>query len=354
MVVDLTVAICGHNAERRLPSCLDAISLQRFERETTWDVLVVDNASTDATASIASSYRSRIEQAGGHLTIVREDRKGLIFARERAAQDAHGELIAFVDDDNLIAPDFVEQAVAFFRRRHRCGLAGGRIEPAFEDESTRPPDFNDRFADALACRDHGDTERQLIPPTDDPPPGAGLVGRARVFRTALLEVGCVLTGRSGKRLTSGEDTEIGLIAHRLGWELWHTPALKLRHVMPPGRLTQAYLDRIIAGGSRAEAWLDLLRGKTPIRSRPAWATVAARHEIASARFALLAALRKNHPHALRYLFWRNLYHGRATGYWQLALHNPWEKLQQKLRGVRPATPRPHSPSLDLPSGILSK
>lgn len=330
--MDLTVAVCGHNAERRLPLCLEAICGQRIESDTTWDVMVVDNASTDATAEVARSYASRLGR--GQLSVVREDRRGLIFARERAAREARGDLIAFVDDDNLIAEDFVEQAVAFFRLKGKCGLAGGRIEPVFEVEGSRPADFEERFADALACRDRGEVERRLVPPGDDPPPGAGLVGRRKVFRASLLGVGCMLTGRSGKRLTSGEDTEIGLIAHRLGWELWHAPALRLKHVMPPGRLTQAYLDRIVAGGSRAEAWLDLLRGKTRLRSRTGWAGVALRHELGAAKFGLLATLRRKHEHAQRYVFWRDLYHGRAAGYWQLAMHDPWRKLAEKLKGDR--------------------
>lgn len=324
--VEVTVAVCGHNAAARLPACLGALARQKTS--VAWEVVVIDNASTDATATVAHEWTGVLP-----LRVEREPRKGLIFARERAVLEARGRILAWVDDDNLVTDDYVDQAAAFFDRVPRCGLAGARVEPTFDDGVTPPPDFDQRFADALACTDRGPLERRLIPPHEDPPFGAGMVGRTELLRTILLRIGCRLTGRSGKSLTSGEDTEIGLIAHHMGWQLWHAPGLRLRHVMPASRLTDAYLHKLIAGGARAQAWLDELRGRAPRRSRLAHATEAARLELSAAKFAALKWARQDPKLA----FWHDLYRGRAWGHWSLSRHNPWPGLQRKLAHHSSAT-----------------
>lgn len=329
----VTVAICAHNAEPRLDACLHAISLQITDPivRDQWEVLVIDNASTDRTSALADAWRDRLPVP---LRILREDRPGVMWARTRAAREARGRLIAWVDDDNLIERDFVSAVDHFFTRHPRCAIAGGRAFPAFEDPATRPPDFDVRFADALACRDHGPLPFRRVPPHDDPPFAAGSAGRTDVLRLILLDIGCQLTGRLGNRLLAGEDTEIGLLAHHLGWEIWHAPGLTMRHVMPPRRLTPPYLDQIITGGARGQAWLDLLRTRHPPRHRWHYIWQAARLEASALKFTLLRALRPHHPHHHRYAFWRDLYHNRAAGFLDLALHNPWPTLRNHLQALR--------------------
>lgn len=328
---DVTVAVCAHQAAQRLPACLKAIAAQEVPAELRWEVVVIDNASTDDTAAVAEEYADRI---AAPLRVLREERPGVMWARRRAAAEARGKLIAWVDDDNLIARDFVAQVAAFFNSHPRCAVAGGRAFAAFEDPKTEPHDFDERFADALACRDHGPVAYRRVPPGDDPPFAAGSAGRTAVLRVVLNDIGCALTGRLGSSLLAGEDTEIGLLAHHLGWEIWHAPSLQFRHVMPPRRLTHQYLDRIIAGGSRAQAWLDLLRGREQKRSRWGYIKKAVKNEMGAAKFLLLRIIRTHHPHASRYAFWSGLYHGRAAGYWQLAWKNPWDQVQLKLNQTR--------------------
>jgi len=144
---------------------------------------------------------------------------------------------------------------------------------------------------ALAIRDFGPQARQLIPPADDPPCGAGMTGRTDVFRQVLCDIGLALSGRKGKRLSSGEDTEIGLLIHRLGWEMWYTPTLRMSHVLPNSRLTHQYLQRLIAGGAQSAAWLDYLRGKQPRCSRIAALGRYLRRRFQSLQMTLLQQLR---------------------------------------------------------------
>jgi GT2 family glycosyltransferase len=336
MQLDLTLAICAYNAQQRLPTALEALarqSAQGIGRE----VLVIDNNSTDATAATAQQMGQSL---GLPLRVIHEPQPGLAAARRRAAVEARGRYLSYVDDDNLVELDWTEQCVTFLDEHPRCGVVGGRIDPLFEDPAARPADFQEHFAMALAIRDFGPQARQLIPPADDPPCGAGMSGRTAVFRQVLCEIGLALSGRKGKRLSSGEDTEIGLLIHRLGWEMWYTPTLRMSHVLPSSRLTQQYLQRLIAGGAQSAAWLDYLRGKQPRCSRVAALGRYLRCRVQSMQMALLQRLRPRHPHAARYPAWAAQYNGQAAGYLDMALHDPAGRLERslyRLRGASAAT-----------------
>ena len=168
-----------------------------------------------------------------------------------------------------------------------------------------------------------------------------MTGRTSVFRQVMLDVGLQLGGRRGKALDSGEDTETGLLAHKLGWEMWYTPTLRMGHVLPASRLNTAYLQKLIAGGARSSAWLDYLRGKEPRRSRLAYLATWAKWQLLAARMDAVGLVKgKAHPDALKFPFWASQYRGQAAGYWELAASDPATKLDAAIAAARGRTGRP--------------
>lgn len=329
-MIDLSIAICAYNAATRLPATLTAVANQQVSDRWQWETVVIDNASRDETSKVAESFSDRIP----NLRVIRETQPGLVYARQRAAREVRGRLTSFVDDDNLIAPDWVEQCIAFMDAHPRAGLVGGRIDALFEDPNSRPHDFDERYRDGLAIRDFGNEPKLLTAPQVDPPPGAGLTGRTELVRQLLLEIGCQLVGHSGGKLTNGEDTEMGLIAQRLGWETWYTPKLRVDHVLPPVRLTETYLQKLIADGAQSAPWLDYLRGKAPQRTRAGYLLQWARWWLVALRMDLMGLLRRNHPHTPLYSFWARFNRSTAAGNLSLARQYPFEALQAKLDRLR--------------------
>lgn len=342
-VMDLSLVICAYNAERRLGGVLEALSRQEAG-QVRWEVLVINNASRDRTAEVARGFEGKINAL---LRVVDENRPGLIEARRRGAREARGRYISFIDDDNLVASDWVRRCVEFLDGHPRVGFIGGLIEPLFEDPASRPADFYERFADGLAIRELGPEPRKLVQPHSDPPPGAGLTGRAELVRLILLQIGCLLQGHTGGKLTNGEDTEMGLIAQRLGWETWYVPSLRMKHVMPPGRLTEQYLRKLIADGAQSGPWLDYLRGREPERSRVGYLARWGLWRVRAKKMALLGWLRKTgHEHSELYPFWRNMYRSRADGYWGMAMNDPVGKLRRKMIEVNRPPPSPSPGALE--------
>src|SRR5436190_10932299 len=109
--VDLTLLVCTHNHAGLLDRALQSIAAQAVPRGIRWEVLVVDNRCTDGTREVVRRWAAdpRIPV----LRSVNEPHLGVSFARKRGIRESRGRLIGFVDDDCLLAPDWVARALGF-------------------------------------------------------------------------------------------------------------------------------------------------------------------------------------------------------------------------------------------------
>jgi glycosyltransferase involved in cell wall biosynthesis len=257
MAVTLSVIIPTHAPHPgRLARTLAGLEAQTCPRER-WELILVDNASPDAGAL------ARLD-LGWHpqARVVREEQLGLTYARLAGARAAAGELLLYADDDNVLAPNYVADAVAVFAARPQLGIAGGKSLPEWE---APPPDWVLKFPSCLALRDLGEQERvgDRASYLRDPafgPIGAGMVLRRAVLEEYARQLGsgafAYITDRRGKDLTSGGDSDIVLTALGAGWQVGYFPQLSLRHLIPTGRTTQEYLGRISHALGRA--WVQVL------------------------------------------------------------------------------------------------
>jgi glycosyltransferase involved in cell wall biosynthesis len=132
----VSVVVPTHNPrEKYLARVLDALRVQTLSKDL-WEVVVVDNNSTKP-LSLTTGHRD--DRTTGAKTaeidlswhpqakIVREERLGLTFARLRGFAEAKGELIVMVDDDNVLAPDYLETAVEIARSEERHRVVNGAV-----------------------------------------------------------------------------------------------------------------------------------------------------------------------------------------------------------------------------------
>jgi glycosyltransferase involved in cell wall biosynthesis len=267
---DLTVLICTHNKADRLDRTLESVADQLLPRDFRWEVLVVANRCTDRTAEVVRRWGE-----GGRiprLRYVTERRLGIAPARKRGLRESRGRLVAMVDDDCLLAPDWSAAALRFAEDHPRAGVFGGRNELLWEAPPTRIAEL---YGESLARQDLGPDPR-LMPVKDwRMPAGAGMVLRREAWiDSGWLEHGA-LRARGPRSLGAGEDAEIALRIRRAGWQVWYAPGMRLRHVIPPERMELAYLRRLHRGFGRAEVFLRDLAG--PPRRHPrleglAWST----------------------------------------------------------------------------------
>jgi cellulose synthase/poly-beta-1,6-N-acetylglucosamine synthase-like glycosyltransferase len=236
-----------------------------------WELIVVDNNCTDDTADVVRAYSTdpRIPL----LRRVLEKRQGIAHARRRAFSESRGALLVCADDDCVLAPNWIEQAVRFMREHPRAGYVGGRNIIVWEQT---PDHVADLYGESLARQDLGDRTIQMPATGRRCLVGAGFAARRdAIVSSQWLERG-VLVGRCRERLGAGEDAEIFFRIRNAGWECWYTPELVLSHMIPSSRTTLHYLQRLHRGFGEAEAFL-LALSRVPF---PTW-----RDRLTSARWS---------------------------------------------------------------------
>jgi glycosyltransferase involved in cell wall biosynthesis len=230
----VSAIVCTHNPDRALlQRCLDHLRRQNLPSGGA-EVVIIDNASSPP----LSGDELGLTTFPCPARLVREESLGLSHARQRGAAEANGDVVVYVDDDNLLAPDFLDQTARFFAAHPKAGAAGGRIHAL--SDAALPPWFP-AIAGHLAIRDWGGEPRCFSSDSPEAPTGAGLAVRRKVL-LAAFEHPLVLADRRGRKLSSGGDTEICYRVRLAGWELWYAPALQLAHVLPARRLELDYLE----------------------------------------------------------------------------------------------------------------
>ena len=126
----ISLVICTRNRCTSLRSCLEYV--QRLESPGEWELVVVDNGSTDGTADLLKDF---VEKASFRVVLVYEAKPGLGRARNAGIAKATGEIIAFTDDDCYVSRDFLIRIREVFREQS-FGFMGGRI--LLYDETDAP------------------------------------------------------------------------------------------------------------------------------------------------------------------------------------------------------------------------
>lgn len=240
--MQLTVAICTYNPRPELlVRVIEAIAAQVDPADTQTELLLIDNNSSPSLvdAEYLKKYR---------LRVVRELRQGLTAARERTIAEAKGEIVLFVDDDNVLSPGYLKTALELFTSP-RVGMIGGAVFPEYEEP---PPAWIGRFEEYLALRRHPPNchvETTEPPCTKYFPIGAGFGIRrhlAMSYVESLQDAGRI-EGRKGGALSSGEDTDMALFVLSQGHSLVVDGRLHLIHVIAPARTQEQYMTRLAIG-----------------------------------------------------------------------------------------------------------
>jgi len=248
----LSVIICTHNPRGDyFQRCIGALRGQKLPYNQ-WELVLVDNRSDEPVADrVDLSWHSR-----GH--IVREETLGLTAARLRGIRESRGDLLVFVDDDNVLDVDFLEVALRTMEERPFLGSWSGQCRPAFE---APPPEWTRRYWGNLVIRefDH-DIWSNLPRLPQSMPCGAGLCVRRNVavHYLDLHESGkrSFQFDRSGKSLLSGGDNDLAACACGLGLGVGLIASLKLTHLISPERLTVDYIARLAEGIQYSSTLLD--------------------------------------------------------------------------------------------------
>ncbi len=245
----ISVIIACYNSSRVLADTLRHLQVQKGCEGIAWEVIVVDNASTDHTAEIAEKVWE--ENPIVPLRVILETKQGEAHARRAGILAAKYDILSVVDDDNRVADNWIATLHKYYQNPE-IGLIGCAGEGAFE---TPPPAWfkKNEHAFAIGKLYEGQftdiTEHALVP-------GAGLSVRKKVY-DHLYAQGWkpFLEGRVGNKQTAGADSEMCLITRRLGYKIYYSNELHFRHFTTADRITWERLRNMTYGFGAADVFI---------------------------------------------------------------------------------------------------
>jgi glucosyl-dolichyl phosphate glucuronosyltransferase len=241
----VSVVVCTRNRAEILAQSSVALLAVDYPPDR-WEVIIVDNRSTDDTLAVAQEIARRRPDL---VQVVEERELGLSATRNAGIRRARGEIIAFADDDSFPEPAWLRTLVAALLAEDAL-VVGGAVEPWFQGE--RPAWFTDRYLVYVTDWDKGPEVQELK--YNDYPRGANMAFRREVFeRFGLFSTHL---GYKGDRLVSCDEIEICLRVERGGGRILYIPGARVRHITAAERITPGWLARRFEGQAHSEAILD--------------------------------------------------------------------------------------------------
>lgn len=221
---EVSVVISSYNRASQLGKALDPLLAQAGGVE--YEVIVVDNNSTDETKEVAASRLSRSRR----VKYVFEPRQGLPYARNTGILASNAPIVAFTDDDVEVGADWVATIKRSFDEHPDVDMIGGRVRPIWPDGV--PEWITRRQLGPLALGERGDLPIRVSAANAAP----CLVGANFAFRRTVFE----RVGLFDTSYIKSQDREIQLRLWRAGGAGLYVPDLVISVDVPRDRLTKAY------------------------------------------------------------------------------------------------------------------
>ncbi len=253
----LSIVIATLNPRRDvLDWTLDALASQTMRD---FEVVIADNGSSPPVdgESLATKH-------GLDIRVVRELHNGVTFARCAGILAARCEWIVFVDDDNGLDANYLEESLGIIERSPEIGAFGG-VAVLGCDEPV--PEWMEKLLPYLGIRDYGP---EIITSREDrwgpwEPIGAGMVFRRDIGLkfVQLIERDALARtiGRRGKSLICGEDSLLARMAYRMGYACSYQPSLRLTHRINPNRMSAWHLAKTVEGVARSFVIYETVLGR---------------------------------------------------------------------------------------------
>lgn len=251
--MDFTVIICTYNRSHNLPACIDGLARQQGVDGFDWEVLVVDNNSTDNTRQVVEELASKLTI---RLRYAFEPQQGLNYARNRGIEESDSRYFCFVDDDILVDQNWLAALYSALESKD-ADAVGGRIH--LDPDIKLPPWITSEVRGFLGYQDYGEEPFMMDGIKQYPYGGNMSINRRVVARIGMFnpKLGRKGEGRNRKELFKGAETDY---FHRLAAtnnpRIFYEPGAIVYHQVLPHQLKRRYLLTIHYNAGLQKAFYD--------------------------------------------------------------------------------------------------
>lgn len=239
----ITVIVCTYNGAERLPETIKHLAQQSVIDKINFEIIIVDNASTDQSVAIALDEWNKYNLKSVALRVLQQPKQGKVYALNMGMSMARFEYCVICDDDNWLRKDYLENTYKILENDPNIGAVGGRgIAVA---ESGQLPEWFADVEEGYACGKQAPCSSDIT--TRGHLWGAGLGTRTDLYRKVYDDFPSILTGRSENTLLAGEDAEFCQRIVLKGYRLFYSSDLVFQHFIPTKRLTIPYRKSLFKG-----------------------------------------------------------------------------------------------------------
>jgi len=231
---EISIIICTYNRDDFIVKCLDGVKKQTCLKDK-YEIVLVNNNSTDSTDKLCLDFKNSNPELNFNYFV--EMKQGLSAARNRGIREAKSQLLAFIDDDAIVCPDYVEEIIRFFDNNEDADALGGKILPLYESER---PKWMSKFLEPLmSVINLGNADKEF--PKNKYPIGANMIVRNSI----ISKVGDFNEnlGRTGKNMLGGEEKDLFNRIRLVGGKIWYSPKPWVYHQVPDKRLTIDFIKK---------------------------------------------------------------------------------------------------------------
>jgi glycosyltransferase involved in cell wall biosynthesis len=250
---DVTVILSTFNRKHNLPDCLASLANQRDVEDLSWELLVIDNNSTDGTNRLVAELAE--EYSTISVRRVLEKRQGLSYARNRGIVEANSRYLVFIDDDIRATREWLASVYAAFEET-KADAVGGPIH--LEKSIQLPRWVTDDMRGFLGYQDHG-SELFQMNGLKRYPFGGNMGFKALVFdKIGLFDTRMGLKGEGKRRseLFKGAETDLLRRLALAGGRIFYEPRALVYHKVRPSQLKKRYFRTIHFNQGYHEAMFD--------------------------------------------------------------------------------------------------
>lgn len=241
-----TIAICTWNGATRIAKTLNSLVAMDRKSEIDWELIVVDNNSSDSTNEVCSGFSDRLP-----IRVVTEKNQGHSYSRNCAIDHAHGDYIIWTDDDVLVDPNWINAYDLATEEHPDSAFFGGKIVPHFEHEIPNWVNLNwEICVGVFAGRDMGN-ESFEIDSLDRLPYGANFATKRETQNRFRYDP---QFGRTAKGVRGFDEIDVLSRMLNAGHTGRWVPHSSLRHLIPESRTSLKYVSDFYFG--QGETWIQ--------------------------------------------------------------------------------------------------
>jgi glycosyltransferase involved in cell wall biosynthesis len=249
----ISVIICSYNRAEYIVHAVDSLYNQTLRKEL-YEVLVVDNNSTDNTQKLVEAYIDNHKDCS--IVYLTETRQGASFARNTGAAMAKGELLCFMDDDAIAEVDYLERINKFFESYTDASGLGGRIIPRYIPAE---PKWMSYYVSSLVGNFDYSNKVEIFKKGKYPLESNMIV--RKIDFDKINGFNTDLPGVKGTVRIGGEGKDFFLRLQACHKIVYYDPNLIVHHVVEVKKLTPEYMYRVASGIGRGERVRTTKSGK---------------------------------------------------------------------------------------------